>query len=59
MIKFGDMNGNNKGNNIFNENIEELEDEDDNELYTRKNSQDLAKNTPSYNRSILLQLHWN
>ena len=50
MIKFGDEKGDNKGNDIFNENIEELEDEDDNDLYTRKNSQDFTKNTPTYNR---------
>lgn len=50
MIKFGDAKGDNKGNDILNENIEELEDEDDNDLYTRKNSQDFTKNTPTYNR---------
>ena len=50
VIKFGEGKGDNKGNNIFNENIEELEDEDDNDLYTRKNSQDFAKNTPTYMR---------
>ena len=50
VIKFGDSKGDNKGNNFLNENIEELEDEDDNDLYTRKNSQDFTKNAPSYVR---------
>ena len=50
VIKFGEGKGDNKGNDIFNEHIEELEDEDDNDLYTRKNSQDFAKNTPTYMR---------
>ena len=50
VIKFGDGKGDNKANNFLNENIEELEDEDENELYTRKNSQDLTKGNPSYVR---------
>ena len=49
MIKFGGKSG--KANNILNENIEELEDEDENDLYTRKNSHDLTKKgNPSYAR---------
>ena len=46
-IKFGK--GKND-NNFFN-NIEEQEDEDDMELYKRKNSQDLNKDSPLYGRT--------
>ena len=48
-IKFG--NGKNDKNNFFNDNIEEQEDEDDIELYKRKNSQDLNKDNALYNRT--------
>ena len=48
-IKFGK--GKNDKDNFFNDNIEEQEDEDDMELYKRKNSNDLNKDHPLYKRT--------
>ena len=48
MIKFGNQG---KNNNYINDDIEEKEDEDDNENYKRKNSQDLNRDNPFYERT--------
>ena len=48
VIKF--EKGKNSGNNFLDDNIEEQEDEDDND-YPKRNSQDMDKNNPIYNRT--------
>ena len=49
MIKFGKKDG--KDNNYLNDDILEQDDEEDNELYIRKSSQDLDKDNPFYERT--------
>jgi len=49
MIKFGKKDG--KDNNYLNDDILEQEDEEDNELYIRRSSQDLEKDNPFYERT--------
>ena len=48
VIKF--EKGKNRGSNFLDDNIEEQEDEDDND-YPKRNSQDMDKNNPIYNRT--------
>ena len=48
VIKF--EKGKNRGSNFLDDNIEEQEDEDDND-YLKRNSQDMDKNNPIYNRT--------
>ena len=49
MIKFGKKDE--KDNNYLNDDILEQEDEEDNELYIRRSSQDLEKDNPFYERT--------